>query len=381
VPEWANSPRHFSRKNSVIRGGATSVICLLHHCGSDGANTCGIGVYPAPHKSEMSYTINAESLDSINTCWNQWQALEWGSVFVLPAWLKAWWEAFGTKADLYLRTLWDGEQLVGFAPLLLNDDTASFIGSADVCDYLDFAINPGRENDFFQVLLDDLRDKGVKRLDLRPLRPDSTVLMYLVSIARGRRYVVRCRSEDVSLELDLPATWDEYLAMLKNKQRHEVRRKLRRLWEAGDVEHSCADVGEDVEHHLDIFLKLFSLSKDEKACFMNRKRRRFFTSLAKAMTDIGLLRIGVLQVNKVTAAMTMGFDYHDSHYLYNSAYDPQFGHLSVGLLCKVLCLKESIQKGRRKWNFLKGAEPYKHRLGAQEVPLYNCLITMRKTPS
>ena len=72
----------------------------------------------------------------------------------------------------------------------------------------------------------------------------------------------------------------------------------------------------------------------------------------------------------------MGFDYDSSHYLYNSAYDPQFGHLSVGLLTKILCLKESIQKGMKKWNFLKGAEPYKYRLGGQEVPLYNCLITI-----
>ncbi|HUX48276.1 MAG TPA: GNAT family N-acetyltransferase, partial [Dehalococcoidia bacterium] len=79
-------------------------------------------------------------------------------------------------------------------------------------------------------------------------------------------------------------------------------------------------------------------------------------------------------LDKVPAAMTMGFDYNGSHYLYNSAYDPQFNHLSVGLLCKILCLKESIEKGRKKWNFLKGGEPYKYQLGGQEVPLYSCQI-------
>jgi CelD/BcsL family acetyltransferase involved in cellulose biosynthesis len=94
------------------------------------------------------------------------------------------------------------------------------------------------------------------------------------------------------------------------------------------------------------------------------------------MADIGLLRIGIIQVDKVPAAMTMGFDHNDSHYLYNSAYDPQFSHLSVGLLCKVLCLKESIEKGKKKWNFLKGGEPYKYQLGGQEVPLYSCQITI-----
>ena len=325
----------------------------------------------------MSYTLAAESLDDITSSWdNLRHCLKWGSVFVLPAWLKVWWEAFGREGELYLRTLRQGEKILGFAPLLVDKGTASFVGSADVCDYLDFAITPGRERDFFKVLVDDLKKQGIKKLDLRPLRPDSTVLAQLVSIAQNYGYEVTCRPEDVSLELDLPTTWNEYLAILKSKQRHEVRRKLRRLWKAGSVEHRCVEVGQEVEAYLDIFLKLFSLSKDEKASFMNDNRESFFRSLAKAMAEIGLLRLGILQLNKVPAAMTIGFDYNGSHYLYNSAYDPQFSYLSVGLLCKVLCLKESIEKGKKKWNFLKGGEPYKYQLGGQEVPLYSCQITI-----
>jgi len=124
-------------------------------------------------------------------------------------------------------------------------------------------------------------------------------------------------------------------------------------------------------------LRLFSLSQDEKASFMNPKMQSFFRSLAKAMAEIGLLRLGIIQLDNVPAAMTIGFDYNDSHYLYNSAYDPQFSHLSVGLLCKVLCLKESIEKGRKKWDFLKGGEPYKYQLGGQEIPIYGCQITIK----
>jgi CelD/BcsL family acetyltransferase involved in cellulose biosynthesis len=323
----------------------------------------------------MSYTLTIESFDSVISSWDKLRhCLKWSSVFVLPAWLKVWWEAFGGEAELYLRTLQQGKQAIGFAPLQVTKETASFIGSADVCDYLDFVITPGREKDFFKVLLDDLREKGISKLDLRSLRYDSTVLTQLVSIAQNQGYEVLCYPEDVSLELDLPPTWNEYLAILKNKQRHEVRRKLRRLWEAGSAEHRCVEIGREVEDYLDIFLHLFSLSRDKKASFMNPKMESFFRSLAKAMADIGLLRIGILQLDKVPAAMTMGFDYNGSHYLYNSAYDPQFNHLSVGLLCKILCLKESIEKGRKKWNFLKGGEPYKYQLGGQEVPLYSCEI-------
>ena len=326
----------------------------------------------------MSYFVTQESFDSLASCWaNPSYSLRWNLLFVLPAWLKVWWQEFGAGAELYLRTLRQREKIIGLAPLLVNKETASFIGSADVCDYLDFVIAPGRERDFFSVMLDDLREKGINQLDLRPLRPDSTVLTYLVSIAQNRGYEVLCHPEDVSLELDLPSTWDEYLAILNKKQRHEVRRKLRRLWEAGSVEHRCVEVDREVGDYLNIFLKLFSLSRDEKANFMNPKMESFFRSLAKAMAEIGLLRLGIIKLDKVPVAMTMGFDYNDSHYLYNSAYDPQFNYLSVGLLCKVLCLKESIEKGRKKWDFLKGGEPYKYQLGGQEIPLYSCQITIK----
>jgi len=325
----------------------------------------------------MSYTLTVENLDGVSSSWDRLRhCLRWNSIFVLPAWLKAWWEAFGGDGEPYLRTLRQAERIIGFAPLLVNKETASFIGSADVCDYLDFVITPGREKDFFKVLLDDLKEKGIKKLDLRPLRPDSTVVTQLVSIAQKRGHKVACYPEDVSLELDLPSTWSEYLAILSNKQRHEVRRKLRRLWEAGNVEHHCVEMSRQIEDYLDTFLNLFALSKDEKASFMHPKMEFFFRSLAKAMAEIGLLRLGVLQLDRVPVAMTMGFDYNDSHYLYNSAYDPQFSHLSVGLLSKVLCLKESIEKGKKRWNFLKGGEPYKYQLGGQEVPLYSCQIAI-----
>ncbi len=260
----------------------------------------------------------------------------------------------------------------------MREGKASLIGSADVCDYLDFVVDPEREQDFFGVLLDDLRQKGISHLDLRPLRPDSTVLTHLVSIAQNRGYEVLCHPEDVSLELDLPSTWEEYLAILTAKQRHEVRRKLRRLWEAGEVKHRCVEVSRsEVGGFTDTFLKLFSLSREDKANFMTPEMESFFRSLAEAMAEIGLLRFGIIELDTLPVAMTVGFDYNDSHYLYNSAYDPQYNSLSVGLLCKVLCIKGSIEKGQKKWDFLKGGEPYKYHLGGREVPLYRCKITIK----
>ena len=86
------------------------------------------------------------------------------------------------RCRLYLAAVLRDGVLIGVAPLSLKDGEASFIGSADVCDYLDFIILPGREVDFFTVLLDDLKDRGVGRLNLGLLRPDSTVLSSLLPL-------------------------------------------------------------------------------------------------------------------------------------------------------------------------------------------------------
>ncbi|MBA7641141.1 hypothetical protein ES703_48814 [subsurface metagenome] len=327
----------------------------------------------------MSYTITQESFDSLASYWvNSSYSLKWNSVFVLPAWLKVWWQEFGAETEPYLGAVRQSEKIIGIAPLLMREGRASIIGSANVCDYLDFIVAPGMERDFFNVLLDDLSGKGIDSLDLRPLRPDSTVLTNLVDIARNRKYEVLCHPEDVSLELDLPSTWDEYLAILTTKQRHEVRRKLRRLGEAGEVKHRCVEVGRgEVGDYTNTFLKLFSLSREEKANFMTPEMESFFRSLAEAMAEIGLLKFGIVELDTLPVAMTVGFDYNDSHYLYNSAYDPQYNSLSVGLLCKVLCIKESIEKGKKKWDFLKGGESYKYHIGGREVSLYRCQITIK----
>jgi len=253
---------------------------------------------------------------------------------------------------------------------------ASLLGSVDVCDYLDFVVAPGSENDFFSTLLNDLKQKGVTHLDLKSLRPDSTVLTNLVGLAQSRQYEVLCQPEDVSLELDLPSTWEEYLAILTAKQRHEVRRKLRRLWEAGKVDYHIIEGRASVKNAMDIFLKMFTESRSDKAAFLTSQRESFFRSLANAMAKDGLLRLGVLELDSIPTAMVMCFDYNGCVYLYNSGYDPQYESLSVGLLSKVLCIKESIEKGKKRFDFLKGNEIYKYHLGGREIPLYNCQITI-----
>ena len=326
----------------------------------------------------MSYTITQESFSSLTSYWIQSSHhLEWGSVFVSPPWLEACWRGVHSETELYLGVVRQQSDIIGIAPLCLKEGTAFFIGSADVCDYTDFVVAPGRESDFFNVLLDDLKPRGIKSMDLKPLRPDSTVVTSLAGIAQNLGYQVSRFQDAVSLELDLPATWDEYLGRLTGKQRHEVRRKLRRLGEMGNINYRIIEDKAAVHDNMGTFLKMFSESRPEKATFMTDQREFFFRTMADAMAEAKLLRLGILDLEALPVAMVMCFDYNGSVYLYNSGYDFQHRSLSVGLLSKALYIKDSIGKGRQKFDFLKGAEEYKHHLGGKEIPLYSCQIAIK----
>ncbi|MBW2061995.1 MAG: GNAT family N-acetyltransferase [Deltaproteobacteria bacterium] len=325
----------------------------------------------------MKYNIALESFESVSSYWlDSHHPLQWNSVFVLPGWLQVWWSEFGAASSLYLRSIKQGEDVIGIAPLLMNGGSASFIGSADICDYQDFVIAPGKEQDFFNALLDDLDRQGVTRLDLRPLRPDSTVLASLANLARDRGCQVSCEPDGVTLELDLPSRWDEYLQTLKGKQRHEIRRKLRRLEEAAEINYRVVEDPEAVKDNMDIFLDFFRESRKDKTAFMTAQMESFFRALASALAEFQILKLCFLELDTKPSAAVMCFDYNDTLYLYNSGYDLQFGALSVGVICKILSIKESIKKGKKKYDFLKGAEAYKHHLGGKEVPLSRCQILL-----
>lgn len=305
--------------------------------------------------------------------------LRWSSLFVLPPWLETWWQEFGSEFDLYLLSIHQENKILGIAPLKVKGETASIIGSSDVSDYVDFITLPGQEQIFFSCLLKYLSDKGISCLDIKHVHPSSSIYRFLINEAKKQHCEVYCEEDDVSLELNLPASWNEYLSSLSRKQRHEVRRKIRRLQEAGSINYHTITDSDEIPQLINIFFWMFSESREDKERFLTTSREAFFRSMASKMSEEGLLEVDLLELNDKPVSVILTFAYQNKIYLYNSGYDPEYQHLSVGILLKIFSIKNSIEKNKTMFNFLKGNETYKYRLGAREVPLYHCQITIPKT--
>jgi len=295
-------------------------------------------------------------------------------IFMLPRWIKTWRQVFNPSEKLHICLITSDKKLIGVAPLSVNGETASFVGDPEVCDYLDFTVAPGFEKEFYHALLDHLAGCGITELALRCLRPESTVLSHLVKAAEDRNGKCSCKPDGVTLEMELPDSWDEYLNVLDGRQRHEIRRKLRRLHEKGAVDFVILQDAEEIADELDTFFKMFRESRADKAAFMTPQMERFFRSMIGTMSEEGILRLSFLKLAGTVVATALCFDYGNTLYLYNSGYDPRYDSLSVGLLCKILSIRYAITLGRKKYDFLKGAEAYKSQLGGKEIPLSQCRI-------
>ncbi len=302
--------------------------------------------------------------------------LDWNCLFVLPLWLKTWWDTFGEKNRPEILAGYRHGKLIGIAPLRIQDKTARFIGGENVCDYQDMIVASNHHHEFYKAILTHLKQKGIRSLQLGTLRHDSISLTQLPNLAKQMGYAVVCNQVAFSYEIILPRTWESYLYMLKGKQRHEIRRKLRRLNEAGHVQFRVLERLDEISEAMDTFFSLFKASRPDKSEFLTEQMVSFFRLLAQRMAQQGFLRMFFLDIDRVPAAGVMCFDYNDILFLYNNGYNPQFSNLSPGFLSKVYSIRNSIDQGKLRYDLLKGDEGYKKRLGSSPVPLYHLKIDL-----
>lgn len=173
--------------------------------------------------------------------------------------------------------------------------------------------------------------------------------------------------QEVSPYLDLPKTWEEYLARLERKYRKELKRKFKRLEE---VNYEFVP-GQDIHE----FIRLHRLSDPNKHKFMVPAMEAFFRELLAMPIPGWEKRLDFLKIDGQYAAATVSFLSRDEWWLYNSGYDPQFNYYSPGLVLKAQTIRLSIEAGKRRYDFLRGSERYKYELGAKDLQLYRIEIS------
>lgn len=323
----------------------------------------------------MSYSVAPGTFESLTSKWSEILAqCPSNSLFLTLPWKRLWWQYFSDDyLPLLLSIAHDGRP-VGIAPLIVRGSEIFFLGSTTVCDYQDFILSDEHSYGGISAVLDHLEDTTWNSLTLFSVPSGSPTLTTLPKLAAERGYDLSIEQEDVCPQAELSADWEGYLGLLSKKDRHELRRKLRRLEQSGQVRFYASD---DLDQDLEGFFQLHRASRDEKAAFMTDEMAAFFRSAVADLAKEDIPRLFFLEVEGVRAAAALCFDYHNQRLLYNSGYDHNYASLSVGLLLKAHILKDALEGGMRKFNFLRGNEPYKYDLGGVDYPIYTCVMRRR----
>ena len=323
----------------------------------------------------MPSAVRFERFEEVQDEWEEVLPLSHtNNVFVTPWMQRTWWRLFGDGAELHILSIRDNGTVLGIAPMVLRDGVLTFLGGTDLFDYHDFLVPMGNETSFYAALFDFLPTMDWHTIDLRSLPQDSPTVSYTADVAKQKGFAVEVLEEDVAPVAALPSTWEEYVAGLPKKGRHELRRKMRRLDNAGTANQYICENGETIREGMQDFFRLHKASRPDKKMFMTPERERFFMDTAVELGARGQFKLAFLELDGVRVASCISFDYLSSCLLYNSGYDPSYSNLSVGLLNKALAIKGAIEMGRRTFEFLRGAERYKYDLGAEDRTLHQVVV-------
>jgi CelD/BcsL family acetyltransferase involved in cellulose biosynthesis len=332
---------------------------------------------------------------------------------------KAWWAAYGGSAHDETLVVVDPsapDEFVGIVPLMHRHElelgdlaarttlrhqagaallpvpdsaTAVFFGASYHADYATVLTAPDDLPAVCSAFAEYLAGQDLSCwdvVDLRRLRAGDPATDALFgafeALADRAGWCLTREEEDVCPVLTLPAgrDFEGYLDTLDKKDRHEIRRKIRRVEAAGPIElvRSNNSAGE-----LEAFIELHQKRWGGEGLFPATEggaaSRRFFAELIDDCAPAGYVELDFLSVAGRRIAAGVILDDGRTVYYYNAGVDPDARDLSPGVVMVAAYIQRAIEQGRTRLDFMRGNEPYKYGWGAVDEPIERLLV--RRTTS
>jgi len=300
--------------------------------------------------------------------------------------LRQWWQTRGggewQQAELALISASEGGQLIGIAPLFKaeHDGRPALLlaGSIEISDYLDLIVRAEHLPPFLSGLLEFIvqdRHLAGLPLDWYNLPAASPTLAALQAAAEQRGWTYQAEVYRPAPYVALNGDFEAYLARLDKKQRHEIRRKLRRAAESElPMRFYIVDEKEALEAEMEDLFQLMS-QDPRKARFLTPAMRTHLRALAHIAFEHGYLWLAFLTVNGLKIAAAFNFDYRNKLWGYNSGVHSDFRDLSPGWVLLAHQLRWACEQRRREFDFMRGDEEYKYRFGGINRYVMRAVLT------
>lgn len=370
-----------------------------------------------------SLRVEARALDAIpRSTWDGLAARNpWATPFSDWAFHRAWWDAYGANAHEQTLVVvasdapTDGTAApVAIVPLMHRheveasdaltrttmrhgtdpdltpvapDATAIFFGASYHADYATILAGPADRSAVSAAVAAYLAgaDSGAwDAVDLRrlrcgdPLAEEFAAALGAVEIANG--WTLNVEREDVCPVVTLPdgVDVDGFLSTLGKKERHEIRRKVRRAAAVGEIR---LDDSTDPLADLDAFIDLHQKRWGDAGLFPptvgGDQSRTLFRRMFELWGTDGPIRLAFLTVGGRRIAAGIHFETSDGYLYYNAGVDPDARDLSPGVVMVHAYVERALAHGKRRLDFLRGDEPYKYEWGAIDEPIQRVLVRRR----
>lgn len=324
--------------------------------------------------------------DQLEESWNELVQHSACTVFQDFVWLRTWWRHHARAKETRLHIVViarDGNvvaiapfyiervRLFGFVPLTC----LRFLGRRH-SDYLDVIIRHGAEKDevYAQLarhLVVIRRQWDFALLEDIPHRSASLTMLLEAAHRVGLNGTAEVNEQCPSIIL--PQSWEEYVRRLSKKERHECRRRERKLREHFQAEFETITDERELGHAFEDFVALHQQGwsdRGEPGVFAESATLAFHREVIGELFRRGYVRLGFLRLAGQRVAGTYAFVYGATHALYLLGMSGRHcaRSLSPGIVMCCYNIRQAIEEGRRVFDFMRGVEHYKYALAAHDEP-------------
>jgi CelD/BcsL family acetyltransferase involved in cellulose biosynthesis len=327
--------------------------------------------------------------DAVDTLLPAWEALFAGddhaTPFQAPGWARAWWRWWGEGAQPWTIAVWDAGELIGLAPFAsrrVHSMRVLRVLGEEPGDYWDILALPQRRLEVEQAVAAELyrrRDQW-DAIVVSRLPANSTTPKAFARTGLG----TRLRVEMVSPGMELPSTWDAYLATLPTKARTNLRRRLRTL-DDGELEvrePPVAELPRAMHRWQDIRIRQWRDRGRELIPEHGSDRfREFLLDAAASLARDKLVTVWEFLRGGDVVGSYVNFCDRRVFYQYLGGFEPELGSLGIGRIATAHGIRCSIAAGRHYYDFARGGEAYKYSFGAVDRISPTILVTSSRARS
>ena len=329
----------------------------------------------------MNFTLHKDFSELDPATWN---ALVEQSIADTPfsryEYLCEWWQTLGggewkdrdgaPPPLLVLISATENDQLVGIAPLFIveheGQSALMLVGSIEISDYLDLIVREQDVSRFLSELIDFLASSQPDNwsvIDWYNIPDASPTRAALKAEFEKRGWAYHAEIYRPTPRIALNGSFEEYLSRVEKKQRHEIRRKMRRAAESDlNVRFIVVAKDADIENEINTFFDLM-VQDPNKANFLHPAMREQMTVTMRTAFEQGYLWLAYLEVDGIKVAASLNFDYKNKLWGYNSGVSRAHMELSPGWVLLSHVIQWCCENGRYEFDFMRGDEDYKYRFG------------------